>query len=127
MGSYNSYGNYKIFFFTLKPFFSLYIEEFYPELEGEKLIITRKIFEEHCANLIRKTIDMTKRVIADAGLLPHDIAKVLLVGGSSRIPMVQDLLYQVFGTRPNQSINPDKAVAYGATVRAAQLAGIEEV
>ena len=60
-------------------------------------------------------------------LFSEDITQVLLVGGSSRIPMVRDLLYREFGARLNQSINPEEAVAYGATVRAAQLAGIKEV
>ena len=108
-------------------FSSLYLGEFYPELEGEELPITRKIFEDHCGRLIQKTVDITRRVVADAGLRTEDIAEVLLVGGSSRIPMVHDLLYRVFGTRLNQTVNPEEAVAYGATVRAAQLAGIEEV
>ena len=70
---------------------------------------------------------ITRRVVADAGLCSGDIAQVLLVGGSSRIPMVRDLLYREFGTRLNQSIHPEEAVAYGAAVRAAQLAGIPEV
>ena len=107
--------------------FSLYVGEFYPELDGEEVVITRKIFEDHCGKLIQRTVEITKRAVAGAGLCANNIAEVLLIGGSSRIPMLRDLLYREFGAHMNQSIHPEEAVAYGATVLAAQLAGVEEV
>ena len=87
--------------------------------------ITRARFEELNADYFRKTIAPVERVLRDAGMSKDRVHDVVLVGGSTRIPKVQALLQEFFnGKELNRSINPDEAVAYGATVQAAILANI---
>jgi heat shock protein 5 len=90
--------------------------------------ITRAKFEELCMDLFKKTLDPVKDVLKQGKMEPKDVNDVVLVGGSTRIPKVQQLLKEFFsGKEPNKGINPDEAVAYGATVQAAVLTGKDEV
>merc|ERR1712159_445560 len=84
--------------------------------------IARAKFEEMNMGLFRKTMQPVEKVLRDAKISKKDVDEVVLVGGSTRIPKIQSLLQQFFnGKEPNRSINPDEAVAYGATVQAAIL------
>jgi molecular chaperone DnaK len=74
-------------------------------------------------DLVQRTIEPTKKALADAGKKPADIAEVVLVGGSTRIPMVQKLVKEYFGKEPHKGVNPDEVVALGAAVQAGVLAG----
>jgi molecular chaperone DnaK (HSP70) len=84
---------------------------------------SRADFEELCGELLRKTLGSVRHVVAQAGLKPGDLDDIVLVGGSTRIPMVVDLLERELGIRPRRDIHPDLAVAFGAGVMAARLAG----
>eukprot|EP00936_MAST-01D_sp_MAST-1D-sp1_P002176 g2176.t1 len=87
--------------------------------------LTRAKFEQLSAELFDRCLDTVKAVLADAKLSVEDIADVVLVGGSTRIPKVQSLLREMFGGRELcKSINPDEAVAYGAAVQGAVLSGV---
>lgn len=86
--------------------------------------ITRAKFEELCNDLFRSCLEPVEKALRDAKLQKNQIHEVVLVGGSTRIPKVQQLLEEFFdGKQLNKSINPDEAVAYGAAVQAAILAG----
>ncbi len=85
--------------------------------------ITRKQFEQMIEDLVEKTVQPMKQAMEDAGIGPEDLDQVLLVGGSTRIPMVQELVKKVTGKEPNRSINPDEVVAVGAAIQAAVLKG----
>ncbi len=86
--------------------------------------LTRGKFEELCMDLFRGTLEPVKAVLADAKLAKDEIDEVVLVGGSTRIPKVQQLIKEFFnGKEPNGGINPDEAVAYGAAVHAGVLSG----
>jgi molecular chaperone DnaK len=85
--------------------------------------LTRAKFEELTADLVEKTIGPTKQALSDAGLKPGDIDKVILVGGSIRIPAVQKAIKDVLGQEPHKGINPDECVAIGAAIQAGVLAG----
>ena len=86
--------------------------------------ITRARFEELCADLFKKTLDPVQQVLDDAGMKKSEIDEVVLVGGSTRIPKVQQLIKDFFnGKEPNRGINPDEAVAYGAAVQGGILGG----
>jgi len=85
--------------------------------------LTRAKFDEMTADLIERTVVPTKKALADAKLEAKDIAKVLLVGGSSRIPAVQDAIKKVLGQDPAHGVNPDECVAVGAAIQAGVLAG----
>ena len=86
--------------------------------------ITRARFEELCADLFKKTLDPVQTVLDDAGMKKSEIDEVVLVGGSTRIPKVQQLIKDFFnGKEPNRGINPDEAVAYGAAVQGGILGG----
>ncbi len=88
--------------------------------------ITRARFEELCADLFRQCIDPVEKVLRDATLDKGKIDEVVLVGGSTRIPKLQQMLTHFFNGRElNKSINPDEAVAYGAAVQAAILTGVD--
>lgn len=87
--------------------------------------LTRAKFESLVGDVLRKTIEPVVQVLSDAKLGKADVDDIILVGGSTRIPKVQQLLKEFFGKDPNTGINPDECVAYGATVQAAILAGIE--
>jgi molecular chaperone DnaK len=84
--------------------------------------ITRAEFEEACSTLLAKSTLLVESVLAEAGLVPADIADVFLVGGSTRMPMVHAHLAKVFGRRPVCHVNPDEVVALGAALYAAYAA-----
>ncbi len=87
--------------------------------------ITRARFEDLCSDLFRKTLEPVDNVLRDAKLSKGDVDEIVLVGGSTRIPRIQQLISNYFnGKEPSTSINPDEAVAYGAAVQAAILAGV---
>ncbi|HOP26542.1 MAG TPA: molecular chaperone DnaK [Candidatus Sabulitectum sp.] len=85
--------------------------------------ITRKLFEELAGDLIRKTIPLCLDAVSDAGMKMEDLDHVVLVGGSTRIPMVQQLVEETFGRKPAQSVNPDEVVALGAAIESSVLTG----
>jgi len=85
--------------------------------------LTRAKLEQLMEDLIEKTRKPCERAITDAKLSASDIDEVILVGGSTRIPKVQELVKQIFGKDPNQSVNPDEAVALGAAIQAGVLGG----
>ena len=85
--------------------------------------LTRAKFDELTLDLVEKTMGPTRSALADAGLKPQDIEKILLVGGSSRTPAVQDMVKKLFGKDPFKGINPDECVAVGAAIQAAVLTG----
>ncbi|WP_448564779.1 molecular chaperone DnaK [Trichothermofontia sp.] len=85
--------------------------------------LTRAQFESLCDDLIVRLQQPVKRALADAGLTPAQIDEVVLVGGSTRIPLVQDLVRSLIRKEPNQNVNPDEVVAIGAAIQAAILAG----
>ncbi|WP_437130238.1 molecular chaperone DnaK [Peptostreptococcus russellii] len=94
--------------------------------EGPKHLnmdLTRAKFNELTADLVRKTIEPTKQAMKDAGLANSDIDEVLLVGGSTRIPAVQDAVKNFIGKDPHKGINPDECVAAGASIQAGVLTG----
>lgn len=84
---------------------------------------SRRDFEELTEHLFRRTLDSVRNVLGQAGLFASSIDEVLLVGGTTRIPAVLDLLETELGKRPRFSVHPELAVAYGAGVMAARLAG----
>ncbi len=85
--------------------------------------LTRAMFNDMTADLVRATIDPTKQVLRDAGLQPSQVDKVLLVGGSTRIPAVQDAIKTFIGKDPFKGINPDECVAIGAAIQGGVLGG----
>ena len=85
--------------------------------------LTRATFNDLTADLVRATIEPTKQVLRDAGLQPSQIDKVLLVGGSTRIPAVQDAIKAFIGKEPFKGINPDECVALGAAIQGGVLGG----
>ena len=87
------------------------------------ITLTRAQFDSITADLVEKTMEPTRNALRDAGLNPGDIDKVLLVGGSSRIPAVQDAVKKFIGQDPHKGINPDECVAIGASVQAGVLSG----
>ncbi len=87
------------------------------------ITLSRSKFDELTADLVEKTMEPTKRALSDAGLNPSEIHKVLLVGGSSRIPAVQEADKKLIGQEPHKGINPDECVAIGAAIQAGVLAG----
>ena len=85
--------------------------------------LTRAKFNEITADLVSATMQPVKQALSDAGLVPSDIAKVLLVGGSTRIPAVQDAVKSFMGKEPFKGINPDECVALGAAIQGGVLGG----
>ncbi|WP_448534923.1 molecular chaperone DnaK [Pseudothermotoga sp.] len=85
--------------------------------------LTRSLYESLVKDLVEMTKGPIERALSDAKLSPRDIDEVILVGGMTRTPMVQRLIYEIFGKEPNKSVNPDEAVAIGAAIQAAILAG----
>ncbi len=85
--------------------------------------LTRQKFNELTADLVEKTMVPTQNALSDAGITPADIDKVLLVGGSSRIPAVQEAVQRLIGKEPHKGINPDECVAIGACIQAGVLSG----
>ena len=94
--------------------------------EGPKhfdMNLTRAKFDELTHDLVERTVIPVQNALKDAGLEMNEISKVLLVGGSTRIPAVQDKVRQLTGKEPNKSLNPDECVAIGASVQGGKLAG----
>jgi len=87
------------------------------------LKLTRAKFEQLVDDLIQKSLDPCRMCMKDAGLSPKDIDEVVLVGGSTRIPKVQQVVRDLFGKEPNRSVNPDEVVAVGAAIQGGVLAG----
>ncbi|MGB3758235.1 MAG: molecular chaperone DnaK, partial [Rivularia sp. (in: cyanobacteria)] len=85
--------------------------------------LTRSQFEAMCDDLLGKLRVPVKRALRDAGMTPRDIEEVVLVGGSTRMPIVEKLVEAMIGLQPNQNVNPDEVVAVGAAVQAGILAG----
>ena len=85
------------------------------------MTLTRAKFDELTADLVEKTMGPTKQAISDAGISPSQIEKVLLVGGSSRIPAVQEAVKKFIGKEPFKGINPDECVAIGAAIQGGVL------
>ena len=85
--------------------------------------LTRSKFEQMIATIVEKTLAPCRQAMKDAGLSNSDINEVLLVGGSTRIPIVQQKVKEFFDKEPNKSVNPDEVVAVGAAVQAGVLAG----
>ena len=94
--------------------------------EGPKhmnLTITRTKFEQLVDDLVKRTVEPCKKALEDAGLTPNDIDEVILVGGSTRIPMVQKTVTDLFGREPHKGVNPDEVVAIGAAIQGGVLTG----
>ncbi|MED4585676.1 molecular chaperone DnaK [Brevibacillus choshinensis] len=85
--------------------------------------MTRAKFEELSATLVERTMGPTRQALNDAGLTPNEIDKVILVGGSTRIPAVQEAIKKFTGKEPHKGVNPDEVVALGAAVQAGVLTG----
>lgn len=87
------------------------------------ITLTKAKFDELTSDLVKKTMEPVDRAMKDASMTPSDIDKILLVGGSTRIPAVQDAVKTYFGKDPFKGINPDECVAIGAAIQAAVLTG----
>ena len=85
--------------------------------------LSRAKFEQLIGDIVQKTMEPVKRALADAGLSPKDIDEVVLVGGSTRIPMVQKLVTDYFGKEPHKGVNPDEVVGIGAAIQGGVLGG----
>jgi len=88
-----------------------------------EMTLTRAKFEELTADITERTIGPYRRAIADAGITEKDIDEVVLVGGSTRMPCIQELVKKLTGKEPNKGVNPDEVVAVGAAIQAGVLAG----
>ena len=94
--------------------------------EGPKhlnLTLTRSKFEQLVDDLVQRTIPPMKRALEDAGIKGGDVEEIILVGGSTRIPKVQEVVQSFFGKEPHKGVNPDEVVAIGAAIQAGVLAG----
>ena len=87
------------------------------------LTLTRAKFNELTEDLVQATMEPTRKAIADSGFSINEIDKIILVGGSSRIPAVQEAIKQVLGKEPSKGVNPDECVAVGAAIQAGVLVG----
>ncbi|MCG4585034.1 molecular chaperone DnaK, partial [Anaerosalibacter bizertensis] len=85
--------------------------------------ISRAKFEELTSNLIEKSLEPVRLALKDGGLSPQDIDRVILVGGSTRIPAVQEAVKKLIGKEPHKGVNPDEAVAIGAAIQGGVLSG----
>ncbi|MCR0274566.1 molecular chaperone DnaK [[Clostridium] innocuum] len=85
--------------------------------------LTRAKFDEMTKSLVERTMEPVRNALRDAGLTKNDIHQVLLVGGSTRIPAVQEAVKSVLGKEPNKSVNPDEVVAMGAAIQGGVIAG----
>ncbi len=96
------------------------------DASGPKHIVmklTRAQMENLISDILKRTLDPTKAALEDAGLTPNDINEVILVGGSTRIPKVQQMVKDFFGKEPHKGVNPDEVVALGAAIQGAVLGG----
>jgi molecular chaperone DnaK len=87
------------------------------------LTVTRAKFEQLCEDLFKRTLAPCEQAMKDAGLTPSQIDEVILVGGSIRIPKIQQFVREFFGKEPNKGVNPDEVVAIGAAIQGAVLQG----
>jgi molecular chaperone DnaK len=85
--------------------------------------LTRARFQDMVADILERSVEPCKKAMADAGVTPTQIDEVVLVGGSTRIPKVQEIVRNLFGKEPNKSVNPDEVVAVGAAVQGGVLGG----
>ncbi|HSP68949.1 MAG TPA: Hsp70 family protein, partial [Bryobacteraceae bacterium] len=85
--------------------------------------LTRARLEQMMADILERTVEPCKKALADAGMQPANIDEVVLVGGSTRIPKVLEIVKNLFGKEPNRSVNPDEVVAVGAAVQGGVLGG----
>ncbi|NOU83936.1 molecular chaperone DnaK [Paenibacillus sp. LMG 31459] len=85
--------------------------------------LTRAKFDELTASLVERTLGPTRQALSDAGMTPADLDRIVLVGGSTRIPAVQDAIKKLTGKEPHKGVNPDEVVALGAAVQAGVLTG----
>ena len=103
------------------------VEVALPFLDGEHsrtIVVTRELLERLARPILERTRIRCVRALADAGLRAEDLHEVVLVGGSTRMPMVRSLVADIFGRSPNTSQNPDEAVANGAALQAAIMDGV---
>lgn len=111
------------------PYAEIKLEYIAQDRKGNPLHIEREVtrseFEELIADLLGRTMELVRKALVDAGLRPDEIARVLLVGGSTRIPAVWELITVQMGQEPHIEIDPDAAVALGAAVQAGIIAGEE--
>jgi molecular chaperone DnaK len=94
--------------------------------EGPKHFVkklTKSQFESMCEDLIQRTLDPCRKALKDAGLTADQVDEVILVGGSTRIPKVQEEVEKLFGKKPSKGVNPDEVVAIGAAIQGGVLAG----
>ena len=87
------------------------------------MTITKSKFEQLTESLVNRTINPCKSALKNAGLTPNDIDEIILVGGSTRIPAIQDAVKKFFGKDPSKGVNPDEVVALGAAIQGGVLAG----
>jgi len=87
------------------------------------ITLTRSKFEQLVDDLIQRTVEPCKKALADAKMVPNNIDEVILVGGSTRIPKVQQLVKDLFGREPHKGVNPDEVVAVGAAIQGGVLSG----
>jgi molecular chaperone DnaK len=87
------------------------------------VILTRSKFEQLVNDILQRTIEPCKRALANAKVTPNDIDEVILVGGSTRIPRVQEIVRGLFNKEPHKGVNPDEVVAVGAAIQGAVLTG----
>ena len=92
-----------------------------------QMSITRDTFEEKARGLIERTRRPCEQALSDAGMNSSQIDTVILVGGSTRIPAIQEIVLSIFGKEPNRSVNPDEVVAIGAAIQGGILAGDEKL
>jgi molecular chaperone DnaK len=85
--------------------------------------LTRSRFEQMCDDIFRRSVGPCEQALKDAGVTPSQIDEVVLVGGSTRIPKIQEMVKNLFGKEPNKSVNPDEVVAVGAAVQGGVLGG----
>jgi molecular chaperone DnaK len=87
------------------------------------LTLTQAKFEDLVSDLVKRIIEPCKEALKDAGMSTNDINEVILVGGSTRIPKIQEKVKEIFGKEPNKSVNPDEVVALGASIQGGVLSG----
>ncbi len=85
--------------------------------------LTRSKFEQLCSDLVKRSMEPVKKALKDAGLNKSDINEVILVGGSTRIPVIQNEVEKFFGKKPSKGVNPDEVVAVGAAIQGGVLTG----
>ena len=87
------------------------------------MTLTRTKFEQLVDDLIQRSLGPTEKALKDSGLSPAQIDEVILVGGMTRVPKVQQLVKEIFGREPHKGVNPDEVVAVGAAIQGGVLAG----